>query len=107
MLSPTITVSVSATGKALVNIATNLLQSSSSGGCIMGFAVDAVAASDGQSIGIGGTTGVTFSDGVSLGATYLVTGLTPGSHTFTAKYRRTGGTGTCTFSDRSLVVTPY
>jgi hypothetical protein len=33
-----------------------------------------------------------------------VTGLTPGSTTFTAKYDVTGGTGT--FANRSIVVVP-
>lgn len=35
----------------------------------------------------------------------LMTGLTPGSTTFTAKYRVTGGTGT--FVDRNIIVKPY
>lgn len=37
-------------------------------------------------------------------ATFLLTTLTAGSNTFTAKYRVTGGTGT--FSDRRIAVVP-
>jgi hypothetical protein len=37
-------------------------------------------------------------------ATSVITGLTPGSNTFTAKYRITGGTGT--WRDRDIVVIP-
>jgi len=37
-------------------------------------------------------------------ATSVITGLTPGSNTFTAKYRITGGTGT--WRDREIVVVP-
>jgi len=37
-------------------------------------------------------------------ATYLVTGLSPGSTTFTAQYRVTSGEGQ--FSMRSIVVIP-
>jgi hypothetical protein len=37
-------------------------------------------------------------------ATYLVTGLTPGLNTFTAKYR-TASAGAI-FSNRSIIVTP-
>jgi hypothetical protein len=37
-------------------------------------------------------------------ASYMQTGLTPGSNTFTAKYRVTGNTGT--FLNRSIIVEP-
>ncbi|HTE68645.1 MAG TPA: hypothetical protein VK942_07800 [Actinomycetes bacterium] len=39
-----------------------------------------------------------------MSATYLVTGLTAGSNTFTAKYRAGAGTGT--FHDRNIIVAP-
>ena len=38
-------------------------------------------------------------------ATYLVTGLTTGSNTFTANYQVSANT--CTFSNMNLVVIPY
>ena len=37
-------------------------------------------------------------------ATYVVSGLTAGSHTFTAKYRTSAGTET--FTNRSIIVIP-
>ena len=39
-----------------------------------------------------------------VSATYLVTGLTAGGNTFTAKYRTTGGTAT--WLNRSIIVIP-
>lgn len=49
---------------------------------------------------IGGDSGT----GVRATSSLIVTGLTPGSNTFTAKYRVNAGTGT--FQDRRLVVIP-
>jgi hypothetical protein len=43
-------------------------------------------------------------DSVTAGTTVLETGLTPGSNTFTAKYRVSSGTGT--FLSRRIVVMP-
>jgi hypothetical protein len=40
-------------------------------------------------------------------ATSVVTGLTPGSNTFTAEYRSSSAANTCHFSNRALIVTPY
>jgi hypothetical protein len=70
----------------------------------MGFAVSGnttVAATTAQSIyflSYGGTMAIQAS------ATYLVTGLTTGSNTFTAEYE--AGSGTCTYANRSIMVTP-
>jgi hypothetical protein len=53
----------------------------------------------------GGPLGNVPVDAVYQGSgTYLVTGLTPGPTTFTAKYRVTSGQGT--FAMRSIVVVP-
>ncbi len=41
---------------------------------------------------------------VNAGATFLVTGLTAGSNTFTQQYKVNGGTGT--FANRRLLVIP-
>jgi hypothetical protein len=38
----------------------------------------------------------------SMSSTYVLTGLNPGSTTFTAKYRRASGTGTVTFDNRNI-----
>lgn len=73
---------------------------------LMSFAVTgdtAVAASD--------TRSVTYQPGsvaaarsIRASAITLIDGLTPGSNTFTAKYRVTGGTGT--FNNRRIAVIP-
>jgi hypothetical protein len=43
---------------------------------------------------------------IQASATYVLTDLSPGSHTFTAKYRRNINGGTATFANRSIIVTP-
>jgi hypothetical protein len=40
----------------------------------------------------------------NLSSGFLFTGLTPGSNTFTAKYKKSGGTSTAAFSKRYLYV---
>lgn len=59
-----------------------------------------VAASDTQCVGVFGTAGT----GALASDVSLVTGLTAGSNTFTAKYRVSSGTGT--FSTRRITVFP-
>jgi len=44
-------------------------------------------------------------DAIRASATTLLTGLTPGSHTFTAVYRL-NGSGIATFSSRTITVIP-
>lgn len=58
----------------------------------------AIAAADNVSIAIAGTSSQ------RAGATFLLTTLTPGVNTFTAKYRVGAGTGT--YADRRIVVFP-
>jgi len=57
-----------------------------------------IAANDNMAIGISGT------NATREGATFLVTGLTAGSNTFTCKYRVGAGTGT--YVDRRIFVLP-
>jgi hypothetical protein len=57
-----------------------------------------VAASDGRALQVQGQNFTRAS------ATSVITGLTPGSNTFTAKYRTSGNTST--FRDRDIVVIP-
>lgn len=45
--------------------------------------------------------------GMSCGTTVLVTGLTPGTNVFTAKYRSSNATNTATFDNRRLAVLPF
>jgi hypothetical protein len=74
----------------------------------MSFAVSGastVAASDIRSLarehGTSSSTGY-----IQASAVYVVTGLTNGSNTFTAKYRVSGTTGTDAFANRSIIVVP-
>lgn len=62
-----------------------------------------IAAALNRSISVGGTTGTFISAGTTV---FYASGLalTPGSNTFTMKYRVGSGTGT--FSDRRLIVMP-
>jgi len=75
--------------------------STGSGIAYMSYAVSGattVAAIDGRALQVQG------SNFTRASATSVITGLTPGSNTFTAKYRITGGTGT--WRDRDIVVIP-
>lgn len=99
---PTVTVTTGTS--ALVYIYASLSNSNAGGLALMGFAISGattVAASDAFAIQAQlDSAGQTF----RIGATFLVTGLTAGSNTFTAKYRVNAGTGT--FADRRLIVIP-
>ena len=98
---PAVTVTVSST-KALVTVTTRLSGGNGGATCFMGFAVSGsttVAAADEQTVMSTGTSAIQES------ATYLVTGLTAGSNTFTAKYK--AGSNTCTFLNRNIIVTPH
>jgi hypothetical protein len=86
-------------------ITANLSNSNSNRACLMSFAVSGattVAAADARSL-IHTSSNANAQGQIT--ATYLVTGLAAGSHTFTAKYR--AGSNTCTFAERNIVVTPY
>jgi len=73
--------------------------------CFVSFAssgANALAASDANA--------VTLSSGTlqRASASAVLSGLTPGSTTFTAKYKREGGggSGSCTFVNRSIMAIP-
>jgi hypothetical protein len=102
---PAVTVGIFSSRMALMTL-TGMLSSpeSSLTQCYMGFAVSgatSVSASDTQSL----NAAVLQDQENQVSATYLVTGLNPGSNTFTAKYRSDGND--CTFSNRNIIVTPY
>ncbi|MDK1473616.1 hypothetical protein QNO07_09310 [Streptomyces sp. 549] len=83
------------------------LENSGAGSSRMGVEVSgasSIATALNRSIGIFGSAGTT----IEVGDAVLYTGglsLTPGSNTFTAKYRVSSGTGT--FSNRRLIVLPF
>lgn len=78
------------------------LYTTQSAGGLMGFTISGattVAASD--AFAVYNDTGTT-----RIGAAFLVTGLTAGSNTFTARYR-SGSGASVTWSDRKIVVIPF
>ena len=100
---PSTTVTVGASGKVIVTLTSRLWNTTNNGVCHMSFAIDLGAASDLTSLEYASSA---IAAALRGGVTYFISGLTPGSHTFTAKYRRqTAATG-CSFSDRHITVTP-
>jgi hypothetical protein len=100
---PAVTVSVSATGSALVILTANMVDSSNSGGCYMSFGSGgAASASDTMSLQSDNPRTAP----TQASAIYLVTGLISGSVTLTTYYRADPGV-ICMFANRSILVFPY
>jgi hypothetical protein len=98
-----VTVTVGANGLALVAISYNGGNSGADGTTVMGFALsgaNTLAAADNYSVSTRLTTATA---NMSVSGTFLMTGLTPGSTTFAAKYRVGAATGTFTFRRISVV----
>jgi hypothetical protein len=88
-----------------VTVTGSLTNATSAAQSNMGFAISGAstqAASDTRAFVVknGGAQAIL----VQGSATFFISGLTPGSTTFTAKYRVSAGTGT--FVNRSIVVVP-
>lgn len=98
-----VTVTIGASGMALVSISALGNSDTHSYGAVMGYAISGAttaAASDyGTTIRFGGT-----GSSIQLGRTMLATGLNPGSTTFKLKYK--AEIGTARFSIREIVVVP-
>jgi hypothetical protein len=89
------------TGTSALIIVGGLAVNSGANNSFMGVATSGastIAAADAQAYDVAGTNNVIAS------FAYLLTGLTTGSNTFTAKYRVSGGTGT--YGNRNLTVLP-
>lgn len=108
-VGPSVTVTIGQSGKALLSFAATMSNTQSSAQDIIAVAISGattIAASDTNSLQHL-TTGA--GDIRRYGLSYVVTGLTPGVHTFKLQYRvqSTGsGSGTGTFATRSLSVIP-
>lgn len=103
---PAVTVTIGSTGKALIAVHSSIANATSAVASLVGYAISGattLAASDTTAIGY---TSSISGAGLRAGATQLITGLTAGSTTFTAKYRMDPGTGPASFADRRLMVTP-
>jgi len=105
---PVSTVNIGNNGIALVSIYAKLAQTSNAGTASMGFVISGAntqVAAENYSIMFTRAT-ADDADNQRIGATFLLTGLTPGSTTFTAQYKRVGSTGTANFADRRIAVIP-
>jgi hypothetical protein len=99
-VGPSVTVTTGT--KALVILTTQLGNDAALGWASMGFAVSgATTLAAAQATAVSGRANADFISQMS--ATYLVTGLTAGSNTFTAKYQRLS-LGTSTFTNRVITV---
>jgi hypothetical protein len=102
---PAISVEIGSTGQALVHLYAALSNTTGGNATHMSYAVSGgttVAATDGRSIAY--TPGSNFR-GARFTGTFHVFGLAPGVHTFTAKYRVSGGEGIWT--NRRIMVVPF
>jgi hypothetical protein len=85
----------------LIEITAGMLNSSNGATCSAAFAMtgsNTAAASDANAAALGGNNYQRAS------ASSILTGLTPGSTTFTAQYKASNGT--CTFSNRAMWAIP-
>jgi hypothetical protein len=101
-IGPTVTVTVPASGRVLVIVTAQINGSTGNAAGFMSVFIDGavtLGVADATSLRVAGNNAVRAS------ATSLITGLTPGTHTFTAAYRL-AGTGTATFAERNIVVIP-
>lgn len=102
---PAVTVTIGATGRALVIVSAQLSNVTATGFAGMGYAgsgANTIAAADTKAL-------VVYSSGagqyVAASAAYVEIGLTAGSTTFTAKYRQGGGTVTAV--NRRIFILPF
>lgn len=101
---PSVTATIGASGRVLVVVGCQLYTNTVDAYAYMSFAVTGAttrAASDNEALYFRTARAI---DGRQASHVSIVTGLTPGSHTFTGKYRVTGGTGT--WLNRRLIVIP-
>lgn len=101
---PEVTVTIGANGLALVIVYASAQNDTTNASTHMGFAISGastVAAADAFSLRL---EAYTANNASNVSACFLVTGLTAGSNTFTAKYRVSAGTAS--FADRKISVIP-
>lgn len=100
-IGPTVTVT---TGPAALIIVRGSMENSGAGSARMAYEISgatSLAAADNRGVHVFGSAGVN----VGASDASLWTALTPGSNTFTAKYRVSSGTGT--FFARRIFVVPF
>jgi hypothetical protein len=98
---PSVTVVVPASGTVLVSVTAQMDGNANSTSCLMSFKIGAAGASDANAVILAGSAIQRAS------ANALLTGLAPGSTTFTAVYRADGtGSLNCVFSNRTIALVP-
>lgn len=101
---PAVTVNVPSTGMVLISFSSRLSQSTVNGAAVVGVNItgaNTISPSD-DLFHISSTADASSTNSI----TKLLTGLTPGSTTFTLQYRRQAGSGTSAFAQRRIVVIP-
>jgi hypothetical protein len=103
-IGPSITLPVPASGRVLITVSSQMLGSSASTSCFMSFVAtgaNSIAAADANAVILAAGSVQRAS------ATDVLSGLAPGSTTFTAKYRVSGGgAANCAFATRSIMGIP-
>ena len=100
-VGPAVTQTIGSTGKALVALYASLMNTTNNY-ALAGYAVSGasvVAAADLSALQHGSSVAI------RAGAVLLQLGLTPGSNTFTMKYRKDAGAGVSDFTGRRIAVT--
>jgi len=103
-VGPAVTVTIGSNGLALLIITANQFNATSGAFCFMGCVLsgsNVEAAADGNAYAVKNVGG---SLETNVSFVRLITGLSPGSTTFTAKYRVSSNTGT--FTNRKIAVVP-
>lgn len=104
-VGPEVTIEVPASGVVLVGISGAMKDSDASSQALMSFAAsgaNTLSAADNRAISHDNPSSGGTPEFQSLGASFLLTGLTPGLTTFTAQYRKIAASGTATFANRRL-----
>jgi hypothetical protein len=112
--NPDVTATIGASGSAMVIISTRVQAEDEAQSAFMSFAVSGTGgsvASDARSVSVtnpfdNGSSNNPEGAALSAGATFVVTGLSAGSHTFTTQYRSTNSSSDATFTNRSITVIP-
>jgi hypothetical protein len=102
LTGPSVTATIPASGNALVILTARMSNSNGQRYLAMGFSVDGSAATDDRALILYSQTA---NVPVQASAALYVSGLSAGSHTFSANYYRTSA-NTGTFTNRQIMVIP-
>lgn len=104
-VGPAVTVTVGAAGRVLVALSADLQNATAGGTSLMGYAISGATVAVANTLQSISFTAAAVGYDQVFGNVFMVTGLAPGSTTFTAKYRTTAAT-TGQFASRCLTVIP-